>query len=102
VLLTAVFILQVIGNSNSACLIHSIYIHVYEKVICRFLSVMATFAPLFVSFAVVFIIIFPNVIIYVAHVLQKITINFETISECITIFRQIYFRASGDHYFVSR
>jgi hypothetical protein len=62
VLLGAVLILQVIGNMNSDVWVHSIYIHVYGKILRRFLSVMATFAPLFVSFAVVFNIIFPEVI----------------------------------------
>jgi hypothetical protein len=71
VLLGAVLILEVIGNSNSDFLVHSIYIHVYGKVMFRFLSVMATFAPLFTSFAVVFNIIFPKAIIVRSYVCRR-------------------------------
>jgi hypothetical protein len=62
VLVGAVLILQAIGNMNCDTGVHSIYIHVYGRILRRFLSVMATFAPLFLSFAVVFNIIFPKVI----------------------------------------
>jgi hypothetical protein len=75
VLLGAVLILQVVGNSNSDFVVHSIYIHVYGKVLYRFLSVMATFAPLFAAFAVVFIIIFPKVTIIRAYVFPKVVIE---------------------------
>jgi hypothetical protein len=71
VFLGAVQILQVLGNSNSK---YSIYIHVYEKILGRFLSVMVTFTPLFLSFVIVFSIVFPKAIIITVYVLQKIII----------------------------
>ncbi|XP_035705739.1 uncharacterized protein LOC110845658 isoform X2 [Folsomia candida] len=60
ILICAGLILQVVGNSNCNFGIHSIYIHVYGKVMLRFMSVIATFSPLIISFSLAFNIMYPH------------------------------------------
>jgi hypothetical protein len=59
-LLGSALIVQVIGDSNLDFAVHSIYVHVYTRVLRRFLSVLATFSSIILGFAISFNIVFPH------------------------------------------
>lgn len=61
IMLGSILLLQLIGDSDWGFCIHSIYVHVYVRVLTRFLTVISTFAVILLGFAISFTVIFPQV-----------------------------------------